>query len=365
MQRRLLVLEEQGADKFFGEPALNIMDLMRTTRDGRGYINVLASDKLMQSPQLYAVFLFWLLSELYTQMPEVGDLDKPKLVFFFDEAHLLFDQAPKALLDKVEQVTRLIRSKGVGVYYITQNPLDVPDIVAGQLGNRVQHALRAFTPREQKAVKAAATTFRQNPGIDTEKVIMELGVGEALVSMLEGKGTPAMVARTLIRPPSGRLGPVTPDERSTVIKQSPVFGQYEKTIDRQSAYEMLNKSVARKAEQQGQPIGNRRAKNDLEQHGEFQVPSLPGEGDRAARASLAPLYRPANARRRCRGGNRRRKPSRSRCCARSAPPSARRSAASCAGGDRVGQLGHDGSGQSHFQRERQHRADERIGQMNS
>ena len=239
VQRRLLVLEEQGAANFFGEPMLDINNLMRTTPDGRGFINVLAADKLMHSPRLYSVFLFWLMSELFTQLPELGDPDKPRLVFFFDEAHLLFDQAPKALLDKVEQVTRLIRSKGVGIYYITQNPLDVPDAVAGQLGNRIQHALRAFTPREQKAVRAAATTFRQNPDIDTEKVIMELGVGEALVSFLEGKGTPEMVARTFMRPPSGRIGAITPEERRAVIQKSPVFGMYETAVDRESASDIL------------------------------------------------------------------------------------------------------------------------------
>ncbi|MEM8627338.1 MAG: helicase HerA-like domain-containing protein, partial [Pseudomonadota bacterium] len=237
IQRRLLVLEEQGGINFFGEPALDIRDLMRTTRDGQGYVNVLAADKLMQSPALYATFLLWLLSELFEELPEVGDPDKPKLVFFFDEAHLLFNDAPKALLVKVEQVVRLIRSKGVGVYFVTQNPLDVPDSVSSQLGNRVQHALRAFSPREQKAVRAAATTFRQNPELDTEKVIMELGVGEALVSTLEDKGTPSIVQQTLIRPPSSRLGPAKPSEREAVINQSPIAGQYEKAIDRESAYE--------------------------------------------------------------------------------------------------------------------------------
>ncbi len=206
IQRRLLVLEEQGAEEFFGEPALKISEFMRTTYDGQGFINILAADELMKSPRLYATFLLWLLSELFDEMPEVGDPDKPKLVFFFDEAHLLFDEAPKALLQKVEQVVRLIRSKGVGVYFVTQNPLDVPDSVSSQLGNRIQHALRAFSPREQRAVKAAASTFRQNPDLDTEKAIMELGVGEALVSTLMKKGEPSIVQRTLIRPPSSRLG---------------------------------------------------------------------------------------------------------------------------------------------------------------
>ena len=227
VQRQLLVLEQQGGQNFFGQPALDINDFMKLDAQGRGYINVLMADKLMQSPRLYAVFLFWLMNELFTKLPEVGDLAKPKLCFFFDEAHLLFDQAPPALMEKIEQLTRLIRSKGVGIYYVTQNPLDVPDTVSGQLGNRVQHALRAFTPREQKAVRAAAETFRPNPKIDTARVIMELAVGEALVSMLEGKGTPEMVERTLIRPPSGRTGPITDVERNNVMADSPILGKYE------------------------------------------------------------------------------------------------------------------------------------------
>ena len=239
IQRQLLVLENQGGDKFFSEPALVLSDFMRTDRDGRGYINVLAADKLMQTPRLYATFLLWLMSELFEQMPEVGDPDKPKLVFFFDEAHLLFNDAPKALLDKIEQVVRLIRSKGVGIYFVTQNPLDVPDTVLSQLGNRVQHALRAFTPRDQKAVKTAADTFRPNPALDTARVIMELGKGEALVSLLEGNGTPTMVQRTLICPPAARLGPVSPQERQAVIAASPCAGKYETPLDAESAYEVL------------------------------------------------------------------------------------------------------------------------------
>ena len=214
IQRQLLVLENQGGTKFFGEPALALNDLMKKSSDGRGYVNILVADKLMESPRLYATFLLWLLSELFEQMPEVGDLDKPKLVFFFDEAHLLFNDAPKALLDRIEQVVRLIRSKGVGVFFVTQNPIDVPDKVLGQLGNRVQHALRAFTPRDQKAVAAAAETFRPNPKLDTAQVITELGKGEALVSFLEGNGTPAMVERVMVRPPSARIGPITPQERA-------------------------------------------------------------------------------------------------------------------------------------------------------
>jgi uncharacterized protein len=241
IQRRFLVLEEQGAAQFFGEPALDIMDFLRVAPDGRGVVSILAADKLMEKPRLYATFLLWMLTKLWQTLPEVGDLPKPKLVFFFDEAHLLFSEAPKALLERIEQVARLIRSKGVGVYFITQNPLDVPDTVSAQLGNRVQHALRAFTPQEQKAVRAAATTFRKNPELDTEKVIMELKVGEALVSMLENKGEPSIVQRTFIRPPEGRLGPVTKDERQSVIEYSPVFGKYEEAIDRESAHEMLTK----------------------------------------------------------------------------------------------------------------------------
>ncbi len=248
IQRRLLVLEEQGAESFFGEPALDIKDIMRTTRDGRGFINVLAADKLMLSPQLYATFLLWLLSELFEELPEVGDPDKPKLVFFFDEAHLLFDEAPKALIEKVEQVVRLIRSKGVGVYFVTQNPLDVPDAVLAQLGNRIQHALRAYTPREQKAVRTAASTFRQNPDIDTETAITQLGVGEALVSTLEKKGVPSMVQQTLIRPPSSRMGPLEEAERRKIVNTSPVFGLYDETIDRESAFEILQKRSEARAE---------------------------------------------------------------------------------------------------------------------
>jgi DNA helicase HerA-like ATPase len=239
IQRQLLVLENQGGTKFFSEPALQLTDFMHTDRDGRGTINILAADRLMASPKLYATFLLWLLSELFEQMPEVGDPDKPKLVFFFDEAHLLFNDAPKALLDKIEQVVRLIRSKGIGVYFVTQNPLDVPDTVLAQMGNRVQHALRAFTPRDQKAVRAAAETFRPNPKLDTAQVIMEMGKGEALVSFLEGNGTPSMVERAMIRPPSARLGPVTPEERKATIAASPVRGKYDQAMDSESAYEVL------------------------------------------------------------------------------------------------------------------------------
>ena len=244
IQRQLLVLENQGGAKFFGEPALSLKDFMKTDRDGRGMVNILVADKLMQSPRLYATFLLWMLSELFEELPEAGDLPKPKLVFFFDEAHLLFTDAPKALMDKIEQVVRLIRSKGVGVYFVTQNPIDVPDKVLAQMGNRVQHALRAFTPRDQKAVAAAAQTFRPNPKLDTARIIMELGKGEALVSFLEGGGTPAMVERIMIRPPSARIGPITPEERKAIMDASPVKGKYDAAIDAESAYEILQKRVA-------------------------------------------------------------------------------------------------------------------------
>jgi DNA helicase HerA-like ATPase len=244
IQRRLLVLDEQGANKFFGEPALDIKDFIRTAPDGRGVVNVLSADKLMKTPRLYGTFLLWLLAQLFDKLPEVGDPDKPKLVFFFDEAHLLFNEAPKALLEQIERVTRLIRSKGVGVYYVTQNPRDVPNSVSAQLGNRVQHALRAFTPVEQKGIRAAAETFRPNPELDVARVIQELKVGEALVSVLHGGGEPSMVQRTLIRPPSARIGPVSPEERKAAIEGSPIYGKYEETVDRESAYEMLQQRTS-------------------------------------------------------------------------------------------------------------------------
>jgi DNA helicase HerA-like ATPase len=254
IQRNLLILEQQGATHFFGEPALKIADIMKKTPDGRGAINVLAADKLMMNPRLYATFLLWLMSEMFEELPEVGDPDKPKLVFFFDEAHLLFDEAPKILVDRVEQVVRLIRSKGVGIYFVTQNPLDVPETVLAQLGNRIQHALRAYTPREQKAVKVAAETFRPNPDFNCATAITQLGTGEALVSTLEEKGIPSMVQRTLIRPPSSRLGPLTPEERKKIIADSPLGGQYDQTIDRESAFEILQKRAAegQQAEQKAQ-----------------------------------------------------------------------------------------------------------------
>lgn len=249
IQRRLLVLEEQGAQHFFGEPALDIKDLLRVAPDGRGVINLLAADKLMERPRVYATFLLWLLTKLWQTLPEVGDQPKPKLVFFFDEAHLLFDDAPKPLLDRIEQIARLVRSKGVGVYFITQNPMDVPNSVSAQLGNRVQHALRAFTPQEQKAVKAAAETFRKNPDLNTERVILELKVGEALVSMLENKGEPSIVQRTFIRPPEGRIGPLSAEERAGVIEYSPYYGRYEEAQNRESASEMLGKKAEQDAAQ--------------------------------------------------------------------------------------------------------------------
>ena len=239
IQRRLLVLENQGAAKFFGEPALQLEDMIATTPSGQGRVNILAADRLMSSPRLYATFLLWLLSELFENLPEVGDPDKPKFVFFFDEAHLLFDDAPKALLDKVEQVARLIRSKGVGVFFITQQPDDVPSDILGQLGNRVQHALRAYTPRDQKALRAAAETFRPNPRFDTEDAIRDVGVGEAVVSLLEKKGVPSMVERTLIRPPSSRLGPLNMDERLAIMSKSVLGAAYDESIDRESAFEKL------------------------------------------------------------------------------------------------------------------------------
>lgn len=239
IQRGLLALESQGGEKIFGEPMLDIADLIQTDAAGRGTVNILCADKLMQSPKLYAILLLWLLSELFENLPEAGDLDKPRLVFFFDEAHLLFNDAPQALVDKIEQVVRLIRSKGVGVYFVTQNPADVPDKVLSQLGNRVQHALRAFSPRDQKAVKAAAETMRDNPALDEEAVITELGVGEALVSFLDEKGRPGVVERAFILPPQGQIGPITPQQRQTIIAGSLVAGHYEKEVDRESAYEML------------------------------------------------------------------------------------------------------------------------------
>ncbi|KRB41693.1 MAG: helicase HerA-like domain-containing protein [Pseudomonadota bacterium] len=248
IQRKLLVLEDQGGAGLFGEPALKLSDLMRTDGSGRGYVNILAANKLIASPRLYATFLLWLMSELFEELPEVGDPEKPRLAFFFDEAHLLFRDAPKPLLEKVEQVVRLIRSKGVGVYFVTQNPADIPETVLGQLGNRIQHALRAYTPTEQKGLKAASNSFRANPSFDTAEAIQGLGVGEALVSVLDERGAPTVVQKTLVRPPVSRLGPITPAERAAIMAQSPVRGLYDTTADRESAYEKLQaRAVAAQA----------------------------------------------------------------------------------------------------------------------
>ncbi|HHL0034101.1 TPA: helicase HerA-like C-terminal domain-containing protein [Enterobacter mori] len=253
IQRGLLTLEQQGAEHFFGEPMLDIKDWMRTDSSGKGIINILSSEKLYQMPKLYAASLLWMLSELYEQLPEAGDLEKPKLVFFFDEAHLLFNDAPQVLLDKIEQVIRLIRSKGVGVWFVSQNPSDIPDNVLGQLGNRVQHALRAFTPKDQKAVKAAAQTMRANPAFDTEAAIQALGTGEALISFLDAKGSPSVVERAMVIAPCSRMGPVTDDERNGLINHSPVYGKYEDKVDRESAFEMLQKGVQATTESQDAP----------------------------------------------------------------------------------------------------------------
>ncbi|HAT87390.1 MAG TPA: ATP-binding protein [Rhizobiales bacterium] len=301
IQRQLLVLEQQGAEHFFGEAALDIMDLMRTTRDGRGMVNVLAADKLMQSPRLYATFLLWLLSELFEELPEVGDRDRPRLVFFFDEAHLLFDDAPKILVEKVEQVVKLIRSKGVGVYFVTQNPIDIPDGVLSQLGNRIQHALRAFTPRDQKAVRVAAETFRPNPGLNTRETIMAMGVGEALVSTLMKKGVPSIVQQTLIRPPSSRLGPLTKAERKEIIQNSPVYGVYDEPKDRESAFEVLKERAEEKARREEE----QRAEEDRQREDKgrmrkgrtgFTLPDF-GRDDRPTRSSRRKSTRRRNSNR--------------------------------------------------------------------
>jgi hypothetical protein len=249
IQRGLLQLEEQGGDQLFGEPMLDIADLLQTDSNGRGVVNILAADRLMNSPKLYSTLLLWMLAELFENLPEVGDLEKPKMVFFFDEAHLLFNEAPKALLEKIEQVVRLIRSKGIGVFFVTQNPIDVPDTVLAQLGNRVQHALRAFTPRDQKAVKSTAETMRPNPAFDIEKVITELGVGEALISFLDEKGRPSVTERAFVIPPASQIGPITPAEREAVIRGSLIYGHYEKAVDRESAFEALKQRAAQKTVQ--------------------------------------------------------------------------------------------------------------------
>lgn len=280
IQRSLLRLEDQGGDKFFGEPALDLKDLMRTDMDGKGYINILAADELMNSPRLYATFLLWLLAELFEELPEAGDAAKPKMVFFFDEAHLLFDDAPKALMEKVEQVVRLIRSKGVGIFFITQNPADVPDTVLGQLGNRVQHALRAFTPKQQKAIKQAAETYRANPKFNVEDVITELGVGEALVSTLESKGTPSVVERALIRPPTSKLGPATAGAKRMAMQADGVGAKYDTTQDRESAYEILQKKAesaaaqAAKAQEEAEKSKVSRKSSNRQGIGEAAIKSI-------------------------------------------------------------------------------------------
>ena len=281
IQRGLLAVESQGGDKFFGEPALNLDDLIQTDANGRGVVNILAADKLMASPKVYATLLLWILSELFENLPEVGDVPKPKLVFFFDEAHLLFSDLPPALLEKIEQVVRLIRSKGVGVYFVTQNPRDVPDTVLGQLGNRVQHALRAFTPADQKLVKAAAQTFRANPSLDTESVLTELGVGEALVSMLDERGQPCVVERAFVVPPRSQIGPIRPDQRQQLMANSIVAGVYEQVVDRESAYEKLTGAVAASpGQQQAPPV-------QPEKKGFFA--SLFGGGDDKPAAAAPPM----------------------------------------------------------------------------
>jgi DNA helicase HerA-like ATPase len=292
IQRGLLQIEQQGADKFLGEPMLNIDDLLQTD-GGRGVVNILAADRLMQSPTLYAMLLLWLLAELYERLPEVGDPDKPKLVFFFDEAHLLFNDAPKALLDRIEQVVRLVRSKGVGVFFVTQNPLDIPDTVLGQLGNRVQHALRAYTPRDQKAVKAAATTMRANPAIDTEKAILELGVGEGLISFLDDKGRPAPVARAFVLPPASRIGPITPDERKAVIDRSPLSSTYAQTVDRESAYERLQQRATQSSTAPG-PAGGSGGGGMLDSIKD-SIFGKRGRGDSIADAAMKSVVRSASS----------------------------------------------------------------------
>ncbi|MAW91528.1 MAG: ATP-binding protein [Altererythrobacter sp.] len=284
IQRQLLSFEAQGADKFFGEPALEIKDFIRLDENGRGMINVLAADRLMRSPKLYATFLLWLLAELFETLPEVGDPEKPRLVFFFDEAHLLFDDAPEALEDKVEQVVRLIRSKGVGVYFVTQNPIDIPEKIAGQLGNRVQHALRAFTPRDQRAIRAAAETFRINPDLDVEQSITELKVGEALVSTLDSEGAPTVVQRTLIKPPHSRLGPVTEKERAIVNSVSDLAGKYEEGVNRESAEEVLAAKAA-DAEATAQEVAAK-GREEVEKR-ERKSPSIWGKAGKAAATAAA------------------------------------------------------------------------------
>ena len=292
IQRGLLTLDDQNADLFFGEPSLELEDLMQTDPAGRGQINILAADKLMLTPRAYSTFLLWLMSELFERLPEVGDQDKPRLVFFFDEAHLLFTDAPQVLLEKIEQVVRLIRSKGVGIYFVTQNPLDIPDVILGQLGNRVQHALRAFTPRDQKAVRSAAETFRQNPKIDVETAITQLGTGEALVSFLDEKGQPGIVERAYVLPPHGRIGPIAPPERQAVIQGSLVFGHYERAVDRESAYELLKARAQQAAAAQAQAQAQAEAEAQARRT-PYGYPPPPGRSPRPYPDYPAPPRRPA------------------------------------------------------------------------
>jgi DNA helicase HerA-like ATPase len=289
IQRSLITLEQQVGDKFFGEPALNLEDMIQTGSNGWGMINILAADKLMLTPKTYTTFLLWLLSELFERLPEVGDVEKPKLVFFFDEAHLLFNDAPKALLDKIEQVVRLVRSKGVGVFFISQNPLDIPEMVLGQLSNRVQHALRAFTPLDQKAVKSAAQTFRSNPKLDVAQVITELEVGEALVSFLDEKGMPGIVQRAFMLPPSSLIGPVNPDVRKQIIQGSAIFGRYEQTVDRESAYEKLQ---ARTVNSSMGPAAGRTVQNPNQPEARLQADRT---GGKPAPTALDSVIKAANS----------------------------------------------------------------------
>lgn len=294
IMRALLVLEREGADEFYGEPALKLTDLMRTDMNGNGVISVLASDELINNPRLYSTFLLWLLSELFEELPEVGDPDKPKMVFFFDEAHLLFEDAPKALVQKIEQVARLIRSKGVGVYFVTQSPNDIPDSVLGQVGNRIQHALRAYTPKEIKAIKSSAQAFRPNSGFKTEDVISELGVGEALVSLMDIKGRPQIVGQTLIRPPSSRLGPASDEERKTVMSRSPVKGVYDEPVDRRSAYEALTekrKQIAKAKEKAEAEAARQKAKKSTRRRGRSRQGVLETGAKSVARALGSQLGR--------------------------------------------------------------------------
>ncbi len=297
IQRALLAVEDQGGEFFFGEPAFTVTDLIRADAQGRGVISILAADKLMQTPVLYAMFLLWLLAELFEELPEVGDLDKPRLVFFFDEAHLLFDDAPKVLVDRIEQLVRLIRSKGVGVYFCTQNPIDLPDTVLGQLGNRVQHALRAYTPRDQKAVRTAAETFRQNPRLDTERVLTELAVGEALVSVLDEKGVPTMVERALVYPPRSRMQPLSEAERTEVLRASPLYGRYERTIDRESAYEVLKERAEER--QHGEAAAREAAQQEARRREEIKEMQrqLREERRRGSSTYYSPEYSPTYRRR--------------------------------------------------------------------